>query len=156
MSEHTWVRELLPLAASGVLDAAEQRRVDAHVAECPGCAAELTSWASVTAAIREAPPPELSVGLAARTRQRVQHEMAARSERRFSDVMVACLILLGWTVTALMWMTWRLLTGGGVEWVGVDTGSPVVWLAGSTVLAWLTAGAAAALLAPGRQGLRRS
>ena len=67
----------------------------------------------------------------------------------------ACLVLLGWTMTALAWLMWRLMTGGGIELLGVSTGSPVVWLTGSTLLAWLTAGVAAALMAPGRHRARR-
>ena len=40
MSEHDEIRALFPLAASGDLEEAEERRVSAHVARCAGCAAD--------------------------------------------------------------------------------------------------------------------
>ena len=51
------IEELLPLYPLGVLDAEETAAVDAHVAICPACAAELLRYQSVGDMLGEALPP---------------------------------------------------------------------------------------------------
>src|SRR5690349_5871856 len=43
MSDHAWTHEHVAAYLAGGLDAAERERFDAHVAGCPGCAAELAA-----------------------------------------------------------------------------------------------------------------
>lgn len=156
MSEHAEIQKLLVLAASGVLDAGEQRRVDEHLRSCAECTAERDVWSALSVAIREVPAPELPEGLVARTTDRLRREQATRSERRWSDAIMAFLLLLGWTVSLLLWFVWRMVTGGGLVVVGLSLDSPVVWVGATTVLAWLTAGAAAAVLAFRPASMRRT
>jgi hypothetical protein len=78
---------------------------------------------------------------------------AARNEQRMSDVILAVLMLLGWTMTWVAWGFWRLMTGAPL--LEITLGSATLWIGGSTLLAWLTAGAAAVLLATRREAIRR-
>ena len=155
MSEHEQIRELLPLAAAGSLDADEQRRIEAHLRSCASCAAELETWRVLAGAIRRSPAPQLPANLLTRTRERLQREQATRSERRWSDAILAFLMLFGWTVSLVVWLMWRLMGGGSMVLAGVSFDSAVVWLGGTTLLAWLTAGAAAVVLALRPEGMRR-
>ena len=153
MSEHGEIQQLLPLAAAGALSAEEQRRVDNHTATCELCAAELSGWQTLTKTLEEAPPPAVPEGLLERTRNRVLMVRAARNEQRMSDVILAVLMLLGWTMTWVAWGFWRLMTGAPL--LEITLGSATVWIGGSTLLAWLTAGAAAVLLATRKEAIRR-
>ena len=51
------IEELLPLYPLGVLDAEEMAAVDAHIAICPACAAELLRYQSVSDMLGEAVAP---------------------------------------------------------------------------------------------------
>ncbi|MCP5115370.1 MAG: hypothetical protein GY953_31465 [bacterium] len=156
MSEHEEVRKLIPLAAAGLLDAGELRRVEAEAAVCAACASELESLNAIAGALRDAPPPKVPEGLVARAVTAIRQAEAARAERRWSDVILGFLLLLGWTFSLLLWWVVRVFTGGGVALMGVNLGSPVVWLGATTLVAWLTAGVAAATLAFRPDGMRRS
>lgn len=156
MSEHDEVRELIALAAAGALSAEEVRKVEAEVAVCAECAAELESLRAVAGALRNAPPPAVPDGLVARAVAGVRQAEASRAERRWSDAILGFLLLLGWTVSLLVWWLFRLFTGGGVAVLGLSFGNPVVWLGATTLLAWLTAGVAAAVLAFRPDSVRRS
>jgi len=61
MKEHRSTQELLPLLAAGQLDPAQQAAVEAHLADCPQCQADLALWQGVStqvqASSREAIPP---------------------------------------------------------------------------------------------------
>jgi anti-sigma factor RsiW len=59
MTKHE-IAELLPFYANGTLDAAERARVDAELAACPSCAAELRELQSLAGALKahaDAAPP---------------------------------------------------------------------------------------------------
>lgn len=154
MSEHEAIRTLLPLAAAGALGAEEQRGLESHLRDCNLCAAELQTYQLIGQALARTPLPPLPERLLERTRARILRQEAARFERRWSDMILACLMLFGWTVTLTVWLLWRVMTGGG-GLLDFSLRSMAMWLGGTTLLAWLTAGAAAILLGPGRGLVRR-
>ncbi len=82
-----------------------------------------------------------------RTRLAVQALRAAEAERRWNRNMLAFLILFVWTVTLAGWPVFRLLALGVAGWL--DPALDRTWLAlvTYTVVTWLTAGVAAALIA---------
>jgi len=56
------VREFLPLAVDGGLEAEQQREVEIHLESCRGCAAELEALRRTVAAlsaVESVPPPEM-------------------------------------------------------------------------------------------------
>lgn len=80
MMEHP--RDELAAFALGALDAAEQRRVDAHVAECAACTAETESYRDALAAYAaaaETSAPDLREAIIARERRAAQPARAGRS-----------------------------------------------------------------------------
>ena len=77
MSSHDAIRELLPLAAAGALDAPEQRRVEEHARECPECLRQLENWGLYARALHQMRPPAIPVRLLERTRTRILQERAA-------------------------------------------------------------------------------
>jgi anti-sigma factor RsiW len=153
MSDHSEIRELLTLAAAGELSAEEQRRIESHVAGCPECAAELDEWRLIAEAITTAPAPVPPAGLVDRTRNRVAAAAAARRERVVGDVVLGFLLLFGWTVSLAVWFIWRLMSGGPL--LEASLASVGLWLGGSTLFAWLTAGVAVVMIAPKREAMRR-
>jgi len=153
MSEHGEIRKLLPLAAAGALSAEEQRRVDSHTATCGLCAAELSGWQTLTETLEDAPTPAVPDGLLERTRDRVLMVKAVAREQRWSDAILAVLVLFGWTMTFVVWVFWRLMTGELV--LDMTVRSATIWIGGVTSLAWLTAGTAVVLMASKRAVMRR-
>jgi hypothetical protein len=51
------MRELLAEYAAGVLDSVDRSRVEAHLADCAGCRAELAAWAGLAAAPLDSAAP---------------------------------------------------------------------------------------------------
>lgn len=78
MADDDHVLDLLPIHALGALEADEARRVEAHLAGCLTCRAELSNWQAQTAdlalaAAPAAPPPDL--------RNRLMQRVAAPADR---------------------------------------------------------------------------
>ncbi len=98
------MRELLPELAAGALDAAIRARVEAHVAECAECAAELETIRLVRAAFANAPAVDTRRIVAALPKQ-----AAAAAEHRASRAPIR------------RWMDWRIaaaltmITVGGLS-----------------------------------------
>lgn len=156
MSEHESIRELLALAAAGVLSTEEERRVRNHASACEQCAADLQAWGRLSQALERMPVPQGPPGLAERTCSRVLDELAAAAERRWDDAVLAFLTLFAWTVGLAGWAVVRLFNRGLLVVFDQEFTLTFTWLAGSTVLVWLTAGVAAVMLSHRRQGARRS
>lgn len=156
MSEHESARELLALAAAGVLSADEQRLVESHARTCAGCAAELAALVDMTAGLRRLPMPPAPLGLAERTRRLIQAEAAQAAERRWNDAVAVVLALFTWTLGLAFWLIVQLIRGGPAAiWNGGFLQTSL-WVTASTVLAWLTAGVAAVVLGHQRRLVRRS
>jgi anti-sigma factor RsiW len=156
MSEHESMRSLLALAAAGVLDAGEQRSLDAHIRECEACRRESESWNAYAAGLRQLPQPPIPGQLLERTRARVLQVRAASAERRWNDLMIAALAMFAWTVGLSFWFLVRLFTGGTLMVMGTNLLRLGTWSALSTALVWVTAAAAAVALNRRRRELRRA
>jgi len=154
VSEHASIRELLSLAAAGVLDPDEQRRVEQHATVCDACRRELELWQGYSRELVRLPAPVAPKYLADRTRARVLEKRAAAAERRWDDIVLAVLVLLGWTVSLVVWVVFRLFTGGMLSVVESSFVTILEWLGASTLFAWLTAAVAAVMLGS-RRGVRR-
>lgn len=146
MTGHDSIRELLSLAAAGLLTVEEERQLENHLAGCEDCARQLAIWRLLAAEAARAEAPAIPAGLAARTHQRLAAVEGARQERRWSDAILAFLVLFTWTVGALTWFVVRLIAGGPSAIANATLEGSLLWIGGSTLLAWLTAGVAAAVL----------
>ncbi len=155
MSAHESIRELLPLAACGALDALEQRRLEEHARECAACRRELETWNAYAQALRQIPQPALPAQLMERTRARLWQEQAAAAGRRWDEFMLGALALFAWTVGLTVWFVLRILTGGTLVVMGANLVRFGTWSAASTVMVWLTAAVAALALGKRRHELRR-
>jgi anti-sigma factor RsiW len=154
VSEHASIRELLSLAAAGVLDPDEQRRVEQHATVCDACRRELELWQGYSRELVRLPAPVAPKYLADRTRARVLEKRAAAAERRWDDIVLAVLVLLCWTVSLVAWVVFRLFNGGMSSVVESSFVTILEWLGASTLFAWLTAAVAAVMLGS-RRGVRR-
>jgi anti-sigma factor RsiW len=143
MNQHDDIRDLLTLAAAGALDAAEQRQVEEHLRQCAGCRAELESWQRLTGALQALPTPQAPVGLVERTRRQMERSAAARAGHRQQRILLFGLTASAWMFSFLGWLVFQML-GGKV----LDLSSTAVTMAwiGYTMVSWLTAGLAAAML----------
>ena len=146
MSEHGEIRELLSLAAAGDLDVAEERRVQAHVAGCEACAAELERWRGVVGDLRRLPTPQPSPGLVARVRVLAEAELVTESEQRSQQVNMVFLLLFAWALTLSGWVVLRVVSGGMLAWLDLFGGRLWVWMAGYALLGWLGSSFAAVIL----------
>lgn len=154
MNDHAAIRELLSLAAAGVLEADEERLVQQHVAVCDSCRRELELWQGYSRELVRLPAPVAPKYLAERTRAHVLAQRAAASQRRWDDVVLAVLVLLGWTVSLVAWVVFRLFSGGMLSVLETSFVTILEWLGASTLFAWLTAAVAAVMLG-GRRSVRR-
>jgi len=146
MSEHASIRELLSLAAAGVLEPDDERRVQQHVAVCDDCRRELEVWQSYSRELVRLPAPVAPKYLAERTCARILQQRAAAAERRWDDIVLVVLVLLGWTVSLVVWVMFRLFSGGMLSVVETSFVTILEWLGASTLFAWLTAAVAAVML----------
>jgi len=146
VSEHASIRELLSLAASGAIEPDEQRRVQEHIAVCDACRRELEVWQGYSRELVRLPGPVAPKYLAERTYARVLEKRAAATERRWDDIVLVVLVLLGWTVSLVAWVVFRLFNGGMLSVVESSFVTILEWLGASTLFAWLTAAVAAVML----------
>jgi hypothetical protein len=155
MSEHESVRELLSLAAAGVLSAGEQRRVEQHAVECELCSRELESWQAYGHELARLPPPAVPANLAETTRRRIFAQQTAAAEGRWNDVVLTVLSLYAWTIALATWMVWRLVRGDALLLFDAGFVRVVIWSGVSTGFAWVTAAVAALVLGFQRRAARR-
>lgn len=146
MNEHAEIRELLTLAASGALDADEQRRVEGHLRGCAACKAEFDVWCRITGALHELPTPATPVGLVERTRRQLVNQAAARKERGWNHLVIGCLIVLGWALTFLSWPVMQLLGDKVAQWLDIPFTTVTRVMIVYTSTAWLATWVVAVLL----------
>jgi anti-sigma factor RsiW len=150
-NEHDAVRELLPLAAAGVLDAAEEARLAAHIRLCPDCAANLGGWQQVGAGLRRIPTPQAPAALVERTITLAQNRLTQESDRRTERRIVTLVLIFSWAFVAISWPLAQLLAHGWQSLLGFGFEQGWENFVVFTAVCWL-AGAAAAILL----GVRRS
>lgn len=155
MSEHEKIRELLPLAAAGALDAAEESRLAAHLRICQDCAAALSSWQEIQSDLRRIPTPQAPAPLVARTILLAQNQLIEESDRRAERRIIAVVLVFSWIFVAVSWPLAQFLGHGWMSLVG--SGFKESWenFAVFTGLSWLAGAAAAILLAARKQRERR-
>ena len=146
MNEHEATREQMALAAAGVLSPSEWAAFTCHLGGCALCTEEFDSWCTLITSIKESPLPEVSAGLAARTCSMIAGEAARRPESGWNEAMAAVLCLYAWTVSAIVWIIWRVLEGGALSLVDAGFQNAFLWLSATTVFGWLTAGLTAVLI----------
>jgi predicted anti-sigma-YlaC factor YlaD len=98
MKEHFLVRDLLPLAAAGMLDPAEQNRVSEHLDHCGACRTEYSEWTRLAATLRDLPTPQVPPRLVFQTQRLLVHAAAIRG-RQWGWFGLSFLILFSWIVT---------------------------------------------------------
>lgn len=151
MSEHEKIRELLPLAVSGALDATEEARMNNHLRGCEECALQLSSWQEIQGDLRRIPTPQAPASLVARTIALAQSGLIEQSDRRFERCIIAVALVFSWLFVAVSWPLAQFLGHGWMAVVG--SGFKQGWenFAAFTALCWLAGAAAAILLAARKQ-----
>jgi len=155
MIAHDKIRELLALVAAGALDAAEQERLERHLAECVECAQELEGWNALAGGLRRLPMPRPPTGLVERTRTLLGKQLAAEAERRWDMGVLVFLVVFAWTLVLVSWPIVRLMSEGMLGWMDSGLHQTWVWLAVYSALGWLAAAAAAVALGLRQRELRR-
>lgn len=155
LNEHDKVRELLPLAAAGTLDASEEARLAAHIRICPDCAAGLERWQQLGAGLRRIPTPQAPPALVSRTILAAQTHVARESDRRSERRIVTLVLVFSWMFVAISWPLAQLLAHGWQSLVGFSFEHGWENFAVFTAFCWLAGGAAAVLLAMRRSRERR-
>lgn len=154
-NEHDSVRELLPLAAAGALDAAEEARLAAHLRLCEDCAANLGRWQEIQARLRRMPTPQAPTALVERTILLAQTRLTQESDRRGERRMMALILVFSWLFVAISWPLAQLLAHGWQSLLGFGFERGWENFAVFTAICWLAGAAAAVLLALRRNRERR-
>jgi predicted anti-sigma-YlaC factor YlaD len=142
MKEHIFVRDLLTLAAAGMLDAAEQRRVEAHLDHCEACRTEFGEWALLAGALKELPTPQASPRLVLQTQRLLSHKAAARKQQA-SQLGLALLVVFSWMVAFMTVGFVRMFDIPLARWL--DVSSATVWVT-YVGITWFSTALAAGLL----------
>lgn len=146
MNQHAEIRELMTLAAAGVLDEAGQRQVEDHLRECSDCRAELAAWQQLTGALEAMPTPQAPQGLVERTRRQLENRAAAQSEHRWNRMALVWLTAFTWISTLLTWPLLQLFSGKLGEVFDMAPGRLnqisiayllVSWMISAVVAGWL-------------------
>lgn len=83
MKEHQRYEELLPLYVSGKLNLADRREMEAHLAGCEDCRADLSFWQETAGAIVASDStPEPHVDLMPQVMHKIHHQTSLRAELR--------------------------------------------------------------------------
>lgn len=144
---HDQIQPLLALSAAGLLDAEGERVVRQHARECPACAAQLETLASISAALTSRAAPVPPRDLLLRTQAAVAAELAVLAERRRSVGIAVAAGLGAWIL--------NLATFALLRWWRPEMSPWLLWLALSAFTACVAAPAAAALAASRRRSERR-
>jgi predicted anti-sigma-YlaC factor YlaD len=155
MTDHDTIREWLPLAAAGVLDAGEQRLVDEHASGCEACRRELEQWVAYARGLGQMRPPAVPARLMERTRARVLQERAAAEGNRTESLILSGLAAFTWLVGLTTWFLLRVFTGGALVLFGVNMTGLLAWSVASTAFVWLTAATAGLMVGRRRREMRR-
>src|SRR5215510_10529045 len=154
MNEHETVRNLMGLAAAGVLGPEEQSRVERHVRECNACRKEMDVWRVYASGLEHMPQPAVPACLAERTQIRVLREQEARTQRRHNILVLVGLSVLGWSWSLAVWLVLRLVMGGATVVMQTHVLRLDVWALTGTLLVWASAAIGAVLLAKRRREWR--
>lgn len=146
MNQCDKIREMLSLAAAGVLDSNEEQQVAQHLRTCVGCAVELESWERLGRGLRRLPTPQPPAYVIERARTGMQIHLAEIDERRSNRNLMITLVAFAWLLTVMSWPIARLFSDGMQAWFTPRFANTWYTFAGITVLGWLAGGAAAIAL----------
>jgi anti-sigma factor RsiW len=146
MSEHEKIREQMPLATAGALDANEERELSGHLSECSACSAEFEQWRELGVGLRKMPTPQAPSAMVERVRASLMAQLLVRAEQRANRRTIVWLVLFGWTATLATWPILRLISRGAETWLNVSFVHTYHILIGFTVFGWLAAAVAAGVL----------
>jgi anti-sigma factor RsiW len=146
MNKHEQIREQMPLATAGALDAGEERALSEHLSACGDCSAEFEQWRELGAGLRRMPTPQAPLAMVERVRATLMAQVMARAEQRANRRMMAWLVLFAWTTTLATWPILRLISQGAETWLSVSFVHTYHILIGFTVFGWVAAGVAAGVL----------
>ena len=142
MKEHIKARDLLALSAAGVLDPAEERRVEAHLRHCESCRAEFSVWNLLAGALKDLPTPQAPPRMVLQTQRLLKHTAALRQQSG-SKLWLAILVAFSWMVAFVTLGFVRLLDIPVAQWL--DVSSTTLWVV-YIGLTWLATALAAGLL----------
>ena len=139
MSEHDTIRELLALAAAGVLTRAEEQRVAEHVRSCVACSNELEAWRPIASELRRLPTPQPSPWLVQATLARAKAKLTEQAEHEWNRRVLIAVVAFSWLLTIASRPVFHTWTS----------------FAAFTALGWLAGAVAAVMLAVHQRGERR-
>jgi anti-sigma factor RsiW len=121
MKRHNEIRELLGLAAAGILDPEEQLQIQEHLAHCAGCREDYNEWMLIADALRALPTPQAPPGLLLRTKRLVQaHQVIAANNP--GGLLLPCLLLtFSWISLFLNYRLMRLIDITVAKWMDIST-----------------------------------
>jgi anti-sigma factor RsiW len=146
MNDHESIRTNVVLAASAALSQEEFLEVRRHLKECAECSREYELWGGYSRGLRQLPQPAIPPDLVARTQARILSKRAEASNERWNAGLLVGLTVFSWVISFSMWAVARALSGGAVEFFGVNLLNTVPWFLTSFVLTGVTGGVAALML----------
>jgi len=155
MSEHDKIRELLALAAAGVLTAAEEKQVAEHVRSCVSCSNELDAWRPIATELRRLPTPQPSSWLLQATLARAEAKLADEAEHVWNRHVIIFAVTLAWLLTIASWPVFDFVSPYFRSLLGPQFVHTWISFAAFTALGWLAGGVAAVTLAIRQRGERR-
>ena len=155
MSEHNKIRELLALAAAGVLTRAEETQVAKHVRSCIACSNELGAWQQTASDLRRLPTPQPSSWLVQATLARAEAKLTEQAEYDWNRRVMIVVVAFGWLLTIASWPAFHFLSGRFGGLLGPQVTRPWISFATFTTLEWLAGGVAAVMLAVSQRSERR-
>jgi hypothetical protein len=155
MSEHDKIRELLALAAAGVLTSAEETQVAKHVRSCIACSNELGAWQQTASELRRLPMPQPSSWLVQATLARAEAKLTEQPENDWNRHVIIFVVALAWLLTIANWPVFHFVCGRFGSLLGPQFSHTWISFATFTALEWLAGGVAAVMLAIRQRGERR-
>jgi anti-sigma factor RsiW len=146
LNDHERAREWMALATANALDDGEERELSAHLAGCAECAAEFDGWRELGTAMRRISTPQAPPALVQRVRVSLVAHSMEKAEQRSSRRVIAWLILFAWTATLATWPILKFISQGAASWLDLSFQHTWHVLIVYTVLSWIGAAAAAAVL----------
>ena len=155
MSEHDKIRELLALAAAGVLTSAEEKQVAEHVRSCIACSNELNAWRPIASELRRLPTPQPSSWLVQATLARAEAKLAEQVEHDWNRHVMIFVVAFAWLLTIASWPVFNFVSGRFPSLLELHLSHTWIGFAAFSALEWLAAAVAAVMLAIRQRDERR-
>jgi anti-sigma factor RsiW len=142
MKEHLKARDLLVLAAAGVLEPAEHRRLEEHLFRCEACRAEFEEWSCLAGTLKDLPTPQAPPRMVLQTQRLLKHAASLR-QKEGSKLWLALLVVSSWMLTFISVGFLWLLDIPIARWL--DVSSTTLWVV-YIGLTWLATALAAGMI----------